>query len=72
MNVTTEFHYCSAVSCNYGGKTREIIITIVLFWHAYLINAQVDAAYGAAVSAIGAIPPLSPLVSSESASPENV
>ena len=26
MNVTTEFQYCSAVSRNYGGKTREIII----------------------------------------------
>ena len=28
MNVTTEFHYCSVVSRNYGGKTREIIIII--------------------------------------------
>ena len=26
MNVTTEFHCCSAVSRSYGGKTREIII----------------------------------------------
>jgi len=26
MNVTTEFHCCSVVSRNYGGKIREIII----------------------------------------------
>ena len=30
MNVTTEFHYCSALSRNYGGKTREIIIQFLL------------------------------------------
>ena len=29
--ITTEFHYCSAVSRNYGGKTREIIIINRLF-----------------------------------------
>ena len=30
MKLTTEFHYCSAVSRNYGGKTREIIIMILM------------------------------------------
>ena len=42
--ITTEIHYCSAVSRNYGGKTKEIIIKISLFprcsrlvwWHNYL------------------------------------
>ena len=31
MNLTTEFNYCSAVSRNYGVKTREITIIVVSF-----------------------------------------
>jgi len=27
---TTEFHCCPAVSRNYGGKTKEIIIIIII------------------------------------------
>ena len=26
IGVTTEIHYCTAASCDYGGKTNEIII----------------------------------------------
>ena len=45
MNVTTEFHCCSAVSRNYGGKTREIIIIMdlrilirIAFCYTFIIN----------------------------------
>jgi len=38
---TTEFHCCPAVSRNYGGKTKEIIIIINL--HIYvMINEKIE------------------------------
>ena len=30
--IATEINYCSAVSRNYGGKTREIIIIIINYF----------------------------------------
>ena len=39
VNVTTEIHYCPAVSRNYDGKTREIIINI---HHAFFFSDHAD------------------------------
>ena len=47
VNVTTEIHYCSAVSRNYAGKTREIIIISVrnnrdLVWICQILETFVS------------------------------
>jgi len=34
---TTEFHCCPAVSRNYGGKTKEIIIIIICHIHIWAL-----------------------------------
>ena len=38
MKKTTEFHCCPAVSRNYGGKTKEIIIIIIWFTEGFLLR----------------------------------
>ena len=42
MDITTEFHCCSAVSCSYGGETREIIIKLS---YIFLAKQEISEAY---------------------------